>query len=177
MVRNGVRVDHAIIPRPYLFPDEVDQPLTAEEQWWLDMLKVRWPFLHVMREKGVTVFLGTDAAFGPWAGTRLWPGFEDMARAIEIIVRWGGFTPLEAIKMATSESARALELDQDIGTVEVGKRADLALLDGDPLTDIRALRHIALVLRDGALVADRGRIVLAGSRCASEGLRRWELPQ
>ncbi len=177
MVRNGVRVDHAIIPRPYLFPDEVDQPLTAEEQWWLDMLKVRWPFLHVMREKGVTVFLGTDAAFGLWPGTQLWPGFEDMARAIEIIVRWGGFTPLEAIKMATSESARALELDHDIGTVEVGKRADLALLDGDPLTDIRALRHIALVLRDGALVADHGRIVLAGGRCASEGIRRWELPQ
>jgi len=160
MVAHGVRVDHAIIPRPYLFPDESGVEPTAEEQWWLRMLKVRWPFLHYLRAQGVTVFLGTDAAFGPWPGTDCWPGAQEMARAVEVLVRWAEFTPLEALGMATREAARALRLDREIGTVEPGKQADLVLLAGDPLQDIRALRRPELVFRDGRLVAQNGQIVV-----------------
>lgn len=162
MVQNGVRVDHAIIPRPYLFPDECGGPRTAEEDWWFRMLTVRWPFLHYMRDRGVTIFLGTDAAFGRWPGTNCWPGFQEMARAIEILVRWAEFTPMDAILAATGEAARALRLDHEIGTVAVGKRADLLLLEDDPLQDIRALRRPEMVFRDGRLVAQRGRLVLPG---------------
>ena len=161
MVKHGVRVDHAIIPRPYLFPDESAVPPTPEEQWWLNMLKVRWPFLHQMRAAGVTVFLGTDAAFGPWPGGDAWRGFQEMARAVEILVRWAGFSPMDALRMATTESARALRLDAEIGTVEAGKRADLILLAGDPLQDLRTLRQPEMVFRDGRLMAQHGRIVLA----------------
>ena len=125
------------------------------------MLKVRWPFLHQMRAAGVTVFLGTDAAFGPWPGGDAWPGFQEMARAVEILVRWAGFSPMDALRMATTESARALRLDAEIGTVEAGKRADLILLAGDPLQDIRTLRQPEMVFRDGRLMAQQGRIVLA----------------
>jgi imidazolonepropionase-like amidohydrolase len=163
MVRNQVRVDHAIIPRPYLFPDESGGGRTAEEEWWFNMLKVRWPFLHYMRDQGVTVFVGTDAAFGPWPGTDRWPGFQEMARAIEVLVRWAEFTPMDAILVATREAARGLRLD-DIGTVAVGKRADLILLEDDPLQDIRALRRPELVFRDGHVVAYRGHLVLPGAR-------------
>ena len=163
MVAKGVRVDHAIIPRPYLFPGESGVEPTAEEQWWLNMLKVRWPFLHYMRSQGVIVFLGTDAAFGPWPGTDGWPGAQEMARAIEVLVRWAEFTPLEALGMATREAARALRLEREIGTVEPGKRADLVLLAEDPLQDIRALRRPEMVFRDGRLVARAGQIVLPGA--------------
>jgi imidazolonepropionase-like amidohydrolase len=166
MVRNGVRVDHAIIPRPYLFPDEGNGDPSAEERWWLDMLKVRWPFLHVMREKGVTVFLGTDAAFGPWPGTDCWPGFQEMARAVEVLVRWAAFSPLDAVRLATGEAARGLGLDREIGSIQPGKRADLILVPGDPLQDIRALRRVEMVFRDGRLVARRGQIVLEGESSA-----------
>jgi imidazolonepropionase-like amidohydrolase len=176
MLKNGVRVDHAIIPRPYLFPEEGGRAMTAEDEWWLSLLKVRWPFLHYMREQGVTVFLGTDAAFGRWPGTAFWPGFQDFARAIEIMVRWAGFTPLEAITMATREAAKALRLDREIGTIEKGKRADLLLLAGDPLADIRALRDVELVFRDGTLVARQGAIALAGAHSAGLSPRGWELP-
>jgi len=164
MVKNRVRVDHAIIPRPYLFPNETRAPLTAEEEWWLRMLKVRWPFLHHMRQRGVVVFLGTDAAFGLWPGTGDWPGFQELARAVEIMVAHGGFEPLEAISMITRESARAIRLDGEIGTVEPGKRADLVVVAGDPLKDIRALRNVEMVFRDGRLVARKGQIVLEDSR-------------
>lgn len=176
MVENRVCVDHAIIPRPYLFPDEYSQAPTSEEGWWLDMLKVRWPFLHAMRERGVTVFLGTDAAFGPWPGTGLWSGFEEIARAVEIMVRWAKFTPLETIAMVTGEAAKALCLDQQVGTIEKGKKADLVLLERDPLTDIRALRQANMVFQNGNLVARQGMLVLGGAKATGESLRGWGLP-
>jgi imidazolonepropionase-like amidohydrolase len=164
MARNGVRVDHAIIPRPYLFPDESCEGRTNEEEWWFNMLKVRWPFLHYMRAQGVLVFLGTDAAFGLWPGTDRWPGFQEMARAVEILVRWAGFTPMDAIVAATREAARALRLEDEVGTVAAGKRADLILLADDPLKDMRALRRPDWVFRDGRVVARRGQLVLPGTQ-------------
>ena len=164
MVRHGTRVDHAIVPRPYLFPDESGGGQTVEEAWWFGMLKVRWPFLHYMRSEGITVFLGTDAAFGLWPGSDCWPGFQEMARAIEILVRWAEFTPMDAIAAATREAARALRLDHEIGTLAAGKRADLILVAGDPLKDIRALRRPESVYRDGRLVANQGQLVLPVAR-------------
>ncbi|HWU40329.1 MAG TPA: amidohydrolase family protein [Candidatus Acidoferrum sp.] len=163
MMKHGVKVDHAIIPRPYLFPDEDGEEPSPEEQWWLNMLKVRWPFLHTMRARGVPIFLGTDAAFGLWPGTNRWPGFQEMARAIEVMVRWAKFSPSEALALATREAARALGLDGEIGTVEAGKRADLILLADDPLRDIQALRRVEMVFRGGQLVARHGTIVLPGA--------------
>jgi imidazolonepropionase-like amidohydrolase len=170
MVKRGVRVDHAIIPRPSLFPNEDHGEPPAEDRWWLDMLEVRWPFLHFMRAQGVTVFLGTDAAFGPWPGTDRWPGFQEMARAIEIMVRWAKFTPMEALALATREAARGLGLEGEIGCVAPGKRADLILLAGDPLVDICALRKVEMVFLDGQLVAHHGDIVLPGARAPEERL-------
>jgi len=163
MMKHGVKVDHAIIPRPYLFPDEDGEEPSPEERWWLNMLKVRWPFLHIMQARGVPIFLGTDAAFGLWPGTNRWPGFQEMARAIEVMVHRAKFSPSEALALATREAARALNLDGEIGTVEAGKRADLILLADDPLRDVRALRRVEMVFRDGQLVARHGTIVLPGA--------------
>jgi imidazolonepropionase-like amidohydrolase len=172
MVRRGVRVDHAIIPRPSLFPDEDHGEPSAEDRWWLNMLEIRWPFLHFMRAQGVTVFLGTDAAFGPWPGTDRWPGFQEMARAIEVMVNRARFPPMDALALATREAARALGLEDEIGSVAPGRRADLILLAGDPLDDIRALRQVEMVFRHGQLVARHGDIVLPGSRALKVCLSR-----
>jgi imidazolonepropionase-like amidohydrolase len=167
MLKNNVRVDHAIIPRPYQFPDEGEATKSPEEEWWFKMLKVRWPFLHHMRQRGVTVFIGTDAGYGPWPGTSRWPGAQEMARAIEVMVRYGGFTPADAIGLATLEAARAIRLDGEIGSLEPGKRADIILVAGNPLKDIRVLREVEMVFRDGQLVARRGQVVLPGSQAAA----------
>lgn len=63
-----------------------------------------------------------------------------------------GLSPLEIITAATRNSAIVAGLGDELGTVEVGKRADLLLIDGDPLTDIYALKRPLLVLRDGVII-------------------------
>jgi imidazolonepropionase-like amidohydrolase len=69
-----------------------------------------------------------------------------------------GLTPLQAIHAGTGAAARILGAERELGTIEVGKRADLVFLDADPLSDIRNTRRIWNVMRDGRLV-DRHKLV------------------
>jgi imidazolonepropionase-like amidohydrolase len=63
-----------------------------------------------------------------------------------------GLTPAAALKSATADAADLLGIADRAGTVDVGKDADLVLLDGDPLADIRTTRRIVAVIRGGVLV-------------------------
>ena len=88
------------------------------------------------------------------AGVPIVPGSDTglvghgLHREIELYVQ-AGMTPMEAIQSATIVSARAMGLDKDSGTVEAGKRADLILVNGDPLKDIRILRKVTRVVANG----------------------------
>lgn len=88
------------------------------------------------------------------AGVPIVPGSDTglvgygLHREIELYVQ-AGMTPLDAIQSATIVSARAMGLDRDSGTVEIGKRADLILVDGDPVTDISVLRKVTRVIANG----------------------------
>jgi imidazolonepropionase-like amidohydrolase len=64
-----------------------------------------------------------------------------------------GLTPMQAITAATGENAKLLHVT-DRGTIAVGKRADLLVLDADPLSDIHNTRKILAVYHDGRSVAD-----------------------
>ena len=77
-----------------------------------------------------------------------------------------GMTPMDAIRATTIRGAELLGLSDRLGTVQVGKTADILVVDGDPLADISVLRareRIAMVFRDGEIVARRGEIVAPGS--------------
>lgn len=91
-----------------------------------------------MHRAGITIVAGTDQVV---------PGYS-LHRELELYVR-AGFTPLEAIQAATIVPARVMKLDKEVGTVAVGKRADLILVDGNPLTDFSALRRVSLVISKG----------------------------
>lgn len=94
-----------------------------------------------LRDAGVRVTTGTDVfAIVEEFGVP----FE-----MELLVR-AGFTPLEAIRAATLDGASCLGVENELGSVEVGKRADLIIVDGDPTTDIRDIRRIAWVVMGGA---------------------------
>ena len=103
---------------------------------------------------GVPVIAGTDAGIVD-------TNFVDLARTMETMVGLGGMTPAAVLLSATATAAEALALDHRIGTLEVGKRADCIVLDADPLADIRALRQVRAVLRDGAQVARDGYVLAA----------------
>lgn len=70
---------------------------------------------------------------------------------LELLVE-AGLSPLEALTMATRNGAEALGILSDTGTVIVGKRANLLLLDRDPARDVGNTRSIALVVKDGRAV-------------------------
>ena len=85
-----------------------------------------------------------------------------------------GLSPLQAIQTATINAAKFLEREKNQGTIEVGKRADLVLLDADPLTDIRNTRRISAVVVRGRLLArpDIERIIAAHKRPSSNSMSR-----
>ena len=74
------------------------------------------------------------------------------ANEADIMVKYGGYTPMEAIVASTRDNAYAVGLEGDLGTIESGKLADLLILDADPLADIRVLqggKHLTHVIKDG----------------------------
>jgi imidazolonepropionase-like amidohydrolase len=98
--------------------------------------------LRRLHSAGVPVALGTDM----WA----FPGL-GVSIEMELYVE-AGLSPLEAIRAATRTSARSLGIDGDRGTLEAGKRSDFLVLSDDPLKDVRNVRRITDVYRNGKRV-------------------------
>jgi len=69
-------------------------------------------------------------------------------RAVQLLIEMG-LTVEQAVEVATRNGAIYLEMDDEIGTVEPGKRADLVLLEGNPLEDVQAFRRMTVVFKDG----------------------------
>ena len=63
-----------------------------------------------------------------------------------------GMSPMEAILAATVNAADLLGLADDIGTLEAGKAVDLIAVDGDPLQDVRVLKHVVFVMKAGRIL-------------------------
>jgi hypothetical protein len=75
------------------------------------------------------------------------PGFGDQ-REVELLVQ-EGFTPVDAIKIATSNGAQYMGILDKTGTVSAGKSADLVLIHGDPSTNIDDIENVETVFKDG----------------------------
>ncbi|MDQ6887278.1 MAG: amidohydrolase family protein [Gemmatimonadota bacterium] len=99
----------------------------------------------LLHREGVRFLAGTDLS-NPY----IFPGFSLHDELASLVA--AGFTPLEAIRSATIEAARFLGAADSLGSVATGKRADLLLLDADPLTDIRNTTRIAVVVAAGRVV-------------------------
>jgi imidazolonepropionase-like amidohydrolase len=100
---------------------------------------------------GVPIITGTDMIV---------PGYS-LDRSIELLVQ-SGFTPMDAIRAATSLPARAMGRAATVGTIEPGRAADLVVLDRDPLADIHNIRSVRYVVKDGVVFDPRQLHELAG---------------
>ncbi|HEY2391600.1 MAG TPA: amidohydrolase family protein [Candidatus Angelobacter sp.] len=96
--------------------------------------------VRLLHAAGVPIVAGTDQSV---------PGFS-VDREIELYVQ-AGFTPMEAIQAATLVSARAMGMEKESGTIEVGKRADVILVDGNPLKNISDIRKVTAVFTGGRM--------------------------
>ena len=93
-------------------------------------------------KKGVKFGLGTD--FVGWPANYSATEFEEYLKI--------GFTPMQAIVCGTKTNAEILKKDKEIGTVEVGKFADIIAVKGDPLADIKELQKVKFVMLGGKIV-------------------------
>ena len=95
-------------------------------------------------QAGVKIAAGTDAGGSPARH-----GF--IAREVELMVD-AGMSPKQALESATSVAASLLDIQDQVGTIEIGKQADMVLIDGDPHSDPGALRNVWAVFQGGRRV-------------------------
>ena len=112
-------------------PAEREAAATRQLQAFLQLI-------GALHKAGVPIVAGTDQAV---------PGYS-LHREIELYAQ-AGFTPLEAIQAATLVPARVMGVEREVGTVTAGKRADLIVVDADPLQNVANLRRISLVVTNG----------------------------
>jgi imidazolonepropionase-like amidohydrolase len=96
--------------------------------------------IKAAHDAGVLIIAGTDEGI---------PGYS-VYRELELYVK-AGFTPMDALRSATAVPAQAMRVDKDLGTIETGKRADLLVLDANPLENISNVRTVRFVMKDGRM--------------------------
>jgi imidazolonepropionase-like amidohydrolase len=138
-------------------------PEAAREEWrrvgeegQFDSNAANEPFIHFaefsmflverMRAKGIPIGAGTDTPIGIAI-----PGYS-LHSELDMLVR-AGLSPIEALAAATLQPARWFSLQDQMGSVDVGKRADLVLLDANPLDDINNTKRIHTVVSKGVSYA------------------------
>jgi imidazolonepropionase-like amidohydrolase len=100
-------------------------------------------FKRALKTPGLKIVYGTDAVAGAHG--------RNIEEAI-VRVRDGGQKPMDAIVSMTSLSAESLRMKDQIGAIALGLQADLVAVDGDPLTDITALRKVVFVMKGGTVI-------------------------
>lgn len=115
-----------------------------------------------MERAGIPLLAGTDVS---WANPYTFAGFS-LHDELSLLVE-GGLTPYQALRTATINPARFLHATDSLGTVEVGKLADLVLLDADPLQDIRNTRKVHAVFLNGQLIDSSARQALLARAAAA----------
>jgi hypothetical protein len=120
-------------------PGSVPPPKTDSRLLWKHDLALERAFVLA----GGLLIAGPD----PTGAGDVVPGFGDQ-REIELLVE-AGFSPVEAIKIATLNGAVYLGKDKQIGSIAVGKNADLVVINGDPSKKISDLENVEIVFKDG----------------------------
>jgi imidazolonepropionase-like amidohydrolase len=105
-----------------------------------ERMEMNLKVVRALYEAGVTIVPGSDTGL---------PGY-GLDRELELYVK-AGMTPMEAIQAATIVPARVMKMDKESGSIEVGKRADLVLVNGNPLENISDLRRVVSVVKEGRM--------------------------
>jgi imidazolonepropionase-like amidohydrolase len=113
----------------------IDESYKNYEKWSFNIVKL-------FNKHKVKIIAGTDAPIG-----FLTPGYS-LHKELQLLVE-GGLTPLEAIKAATITPAEFFNLDNEMGSIGIGKKADLIILNNNPILNIKNTRDIFKVISKG----------------------------
>lgn len=118
---------------------------SSEDLLWADLLITKnAAFIPLMQKIGIGLLAGTDLPPNAKGGTI----HDELAALVA-----AGLTPMQALQTATSQPARFLKISHSLGTIEVGKTANLVLLDANPLDDIHNTARISTVILHGHVVS------------------------
>ena len=157
-----LRLNSILLNPPYEKDDWEDAlarlPASVRAQWLIegerrkaaptgDLTFAEWSLslTKKMYESGVPFGAGTDVPINLSI-----PGYS-LHSELEMLVK-AGLQPIDAIAAATIKPAQYFSLEKELGTIDVGKRADMVLLDADPLRDIRNTKQINLVVSKGQIL-------------------------
>ncbi|MCH2182154.1 MAG: amidohydrolase family protein [Mariniblastus sp.] len=130
---------------PYIRQRLQSRPPSKPMELFERIYRAKQKTINAYWTAGGRVTLGTDH----FSNGNYLPGF-GAHRELDALVR-SGIPPAEAIKIATINGAQALGIEADHGSIEVGKSADLFVVRGNPLEDIRRTRHVQQVMTGGSL--------------------------
>jgi imidazolonepropionase-like amidohydrolase len=106
--------------------------------------------MHKARKLGIKLLVGTDTGNNSFT-----PYGDNHAKELEIFVKHGGYTPMEAIVAATRDNAYAVGLEGQVGEIAPGRLADVIVVNKDPIADITVLqggKNLSMVIKDGKIV-------------------------
>jgi hypothetical protein len=130
-------------------------PVTAEnDQLYKDSYQAMLSMTKRMYDAGIPILAGTDATAGLM-----------LHRELELEVE-AGIPPAKALQIATSNAARLLKQDKELGSIAVGKRADLVVVEGNPIEHISDIRRCRLVMKNGVLYKSADVYAAAGIKPA-----------
>jgi imidazolonepropionase-like amidohydrolase len=116
------------------------------ERMILDTVRRSQDMIRHLHDAGVPIVVGTDTPGTPYFQYNFHG--PTILREIELVAA-AGLSPEEALAAATRVPAEMVGLGEELGTVEIGKKADMVILDGDPLEDLGALRSIRWTIKEG----------------------------
>jgi len=132
--------DLTFVPTLFVIQYLIAHPGEDGKAKWEDFLMRSLDTYERALKARVKIAFGTDLG----ATDSIW----NPAQQFQIMVSHG-MPPMQAIQCATMEGARLLGMDTQIGSVEVGKLADIVAVQDDPLTDVSSLEHVMFVMKDG----------------------------
>jgi imidazolonepropionase-like amidohydrolase len=128
--------------------DEMEEARTHPQHLW----EKRYETIRRMHEAGVKLVVSSDQGS---TSTRI----DELALLMAFLVDQVHLPPMHVLYGVTGLAAEALGIESDVGTLAPGKLADLILVDGDPSTDMAALRRIHMVVKEGAVAVRDGALV------------------
>ena len=152
IIKKGVYISLAFPATWYRVPlSEIKDSITLTGRE--AMVQPRYNAIRQMYDSGALVVASSDAG---GTSTRI----DEFALLLEFLAVTLKISPEKVITSATGLAAEAIGIGHETGSLEPGKKADIILVDGDPLADITALQRVVTVFKGGIVVADREQVIV-----------------